>query len=124
MQLEGEGVLAGAKYNRYHINMASKDPKNILPIVVIAFGNTDTTTPAPGIYPLAGKEGFRGSVEIYSNPQQDFQITGGELTITEAKGDVLTGSFNLKAKETPEEYGDPSAEIEVEGKFISRPAGK
>lgn len=124
MALAGEDVIAGAKYQRYHINMVSKDPNGVLPAVVIAFGNTDMIAPSVGTYQLGGKDGFRGSVEIYSKPQRDFQIISGELIITDARGDVLTGSFSLSAKETPEEYGDPIGLIKVEGEFISTPVKK
>lgn len=120
--LEGTGSVAGAKYNRYHINMASRSVKDGPPIVVIAFGRTDTTAPAPGTYSLGGREGFGGSVEIYSTPQRDFLISGGELTISEARGDVLTGRFTLTAREQTEEYTTTPPEIRVEGTFLTRPA--
>jgi hypothetical protein len=119
MKLQGQDVVAGTKYKRYHINMISKDPEGTQPGVVIAFGRTDTLTPGPGTYTLAAKDGFSGSVEIYSKPQRDLQITSGELVITEAKGNVLTGTFTLSAKETPEEYGDPIGLVKVEGSFVS-----
>lgn len=80
------------------------------------------TAPAPGTYSLGGREGFSGSVEIYSTPQRDFLISGGELTISEARGDVLTGRFTLTAREQTEEYTATPPEIRVEGTFLTRPA--
>ncbi|CAN5387635.1 hypothetical protein BH23ACI1_BH23ACI1_17700 [soil metagenome] len=121
-KLEGTGSVAGAKYNRYHINMASQSVKDGPPTVVIAFGRTDTTAPTPGTYSLGGREGFRGSVEIYSRPQRDFLISDGELIISEARGDVLTGRFTLTAREQTEEYTATPPEIRVEGTFQTRPA--
>jgi hypothetical protein len=122
--LRGEYVPAGSMYGRYHINMASKEPKGGDPYVVIAFGRDDTSHPTPGTYTLAGlhEGGFSGSVEIYSDPQRDFDITSGELVITSARGDVITGRFDLMATESPEEYGDPAEEIRVKGTFRSQPA--
>jgi hypothetical protein len=122
--LRGEYVPAGSMYGRYHINMASKEAKGGDPRVVIAFGRDDTSAPPPGTYTLTGLHGggFSGSVEIYSDPQRDFDITSGQLVITSARGDVITGRFDLAATESPEEYGDPIEEIRVTGTFRSQPA--
>jgi hypothetical protein len=117
--VEGTGALTGAKYGRYHINMASPRQPDGGPVVVIAFGRSDTSSPQPGTYRLDGADGFSGSVEIYGEPQRDFQITGGELVITEARGDLLSGTFSFTARESGEEYGEWE-EIEVEGSFSSR----
>lgn len=122
--LEGD-ALAGAKYNRYHINIASRaqqGAEGAQPVVVIAFGRTDTRAPAPGTYALGGRDGFRGTVEQYGSPQREFDITSGELVITGAQGDVLTGSFTFTAVERAEEFGSPTAEVGVEGTFRTRPA--
>jgi len=123
MDLEGAEALAGEKSKRYHINMLSKDPKGAQPTVIIAFGTTDTEPPVPGTYSLTAA-GVSGSVEIYSEPQRDFTVSSGELIITKAQGDVLTGTFKLTAREEPETFGDPAAEIQVEGSFVTRPAKK
>jgi hypothetical protein len=120
-RLEGGGV-SGARYGRYHINLASDRATG--PVVVIAFGRTDTSTPAPGTYGLGGRDAAfpGGSVEIYGDPQREFDIVAGEMEITGASGDALTGSFRVTARERPEEYGGPSPEIRVEGTFATRPA--
>jgi hypothetical protein len=122
LSLEG-GAVAGARYDRYHINLAS-DANAGQPIVVIAFGRDDTSTPAPGRFALGGSEADfpDGHVEIYGDPQREFTITTGELKIISAAGDVLTGEFSLTAREPPEDYGGPSAEIRVEGTFRTQPA--
>jgi hypothetical protein len=117
------GALSGARYGRYHINMASKGGEGE-PIVVIAFGRTDTGTPAPGRYTL-GSRGAAfpdGNLEIYSDPQREFDITAGELEITGAADDGLTGRFSFTARERAEEYGTASGEISVEGTFRTQPA--
>lgn len=120
--LEGRAV-SGALYGRYYINMAS-DREEGEPTVVIAFGRTDTGTPAPGTYTLGGSTASFpfGHLEIYADPQREFHITAGELEITGAAGDALTGRFSFTARETVEEYGAPSAEMRVEGTFRSQPA--
>ncbi|MBA4155888.1 MAG: hypothetical protein H0X65_00220 [Gemmatimonadetes bacterium] len=120
--LEGNGALAGSKYGRYHINMASRERQGGQPVVVIAFGRTDTNTPALGTYALGSGDGFRGTVEVYGDPQREFQITSGELEITGADGDVLTGRFFFSASERTEEYSSQPAEIRAEGTFRTRPA--
>jgi hypothetical protein len=122
--LSGDYVPAGSRYNRYHINMVSKEPEGGGRGVVIAFGRDDTSLPGAGTYTLTsfGGDGFSGSVEIYGEPQRDFEITSGELVITDARDDVIMGRFDLTARETPEEYGDPVEEIRVIGTFRSRPA--
>jgi hypothetical protein len=122
-KLDGTGALAGAKYGRYHIHMASDGGRaGGPPVVVIAFGRTDTSTPAPGTYALGAREGFDGTVEIDGTPERDFVISGGELVITKASGDVLTGRFTLTASELTEEYTATPPEIRVEGSFQTRPA--
>jgi hypothetical protein len=118
--VEGSSAVSGAKYSRYHINMASQRQADGPPMVVIAFGRTDTGSPAAGRYFLGASDGFSGSLEIYGEPQREFQITGGELVIADARGDVLSGSFSFTAREAGEEYGEWE-DVEVEGSFSSQP---
>src|SRR5690606_34701012 len=97
-------ALSGARYGRYHINLASERGDDGSS-VVIAFGRSDTSMPASGTYSLGGDGDFPdGSLEIYGNPQREFAITGGELEITGAAGGVITGTFSFTARESPEEY--------------------
>ena len=101
-------AFSEAKYGRYHINLASHSQ----PTMVVAFGRTDQTTPSTGSYPL-GDDGFSGTVEIYGEPQREFDIVSGNLEITGAKGDALTGRFSLKAVER----GGGSGDLEMKGSF-------
>jgi hypothetical protein len=117
-------AIAGSRYGRYHINMSSRAPEGAQephPVVVLAFGRTDASVPAPGTYALGGREGFSGTVEVYGSPQREFDITGGSLVITTVEGDVVSGSFSVTAVERAEEFDSPTAEVRVEGTFRTRP---
>jgi hypothetical protein len=120
-ELQGTSALAGAKYGRYHINLASRREGSEQP-VVIALGRNDTTMPAAGTYPLDGSDpaGFSGTVELHGDSERNFEITSGELTITSATADSLRGSFTFDARERVEEYGAPQPEIRVTGLFRSK----
>jgi hypothetical protein len=122
-ELAGD-ALAGSKYNRYHINMASRATAPGDPAVVIAFGRTDANLPAPGTYPLAAgsEDGFRGTVEVYGNPQREFDISSGELVILSSRDDMVEVRFSLTATERQEEYGAPASEVRAEGTFKTKPA--
>ncbi|HEX7706628.1 MAG TPA: hypothetical protein VF701_09240 [Thermoanaerobaculia bacterium] len=78
----------------------------------------------PGTYPLAGSaaDGFRGTIEIYSDPQREFDISSGELVILSSRDDVVEGRFSLTATERHEEYGAPLSEVRAEGTFRTKPA--
>jgi hypothetical protein len=118
------GAISGSRYGRYHINMSSRAQEGTQepqPVVVVAFGRTDTRVPAPGTYALGGREGFSGTVEVYGSPQREFDITGGNLVITSVEGDVVGGSFSVTAVERAEEFDSPTAEVRVEGTFRTRP---
>jgi hypothetical protein len=119
-ELQGTSALAGVKYGRYHINLASRREGSRQP-VVIALGRNDTTVPAAGTYSLDGSDpaGFSGTVELYGDPERNFEITSGELTITAAGADSLSGSYSFDARERVEEYGSPQPEIRVTGVFRS-----
>jgi len=116
LDLAGTKPVAGAKFGRYHINMASPPGSGTGP-VVIAFARQDESFPASGTYQLGSRDGFTGSVEIYGDPLREFTISSGELVITAAQGDVLIGHFNLTAQESLEEYEPEPVEIQVDGKF-------
>jgi hypothetical protein len=117
-------AIAGSRYGRYHINMSSRATEGAeepQPVVVVAFGRTDTSVPAPGTYALGGREGFSGTVEVYGSPQREFDITAGHLVITSVESDVVSGSFSVTAVERAEEFDNPTAEVRVEGTFRARP---
>jgi hypothetical protein len=88
---------------------------------LISFARTDTNTPVPGTYALGGREGFRGTVEVYGSPQRDFDITAGDLVLTGVEGDALSGTFSLTAAERAEVFGSPAVEVRVAGSFRTRP---
>jgi hypothetical protein len=119
----GSVVFGGAKYDRYHIAMASDRPQGGPPMVVISFARDDTTSPRPGSYTLSGDDEFGGSVEIYTTPQREFDITSGELVITHARGDVITGRFTFTARESSEEMPENPVDLRARGTFKTRPAG-
>ncbi len=110
--VETGNAFSEAKYGRYHINLAS----HAEPTMVVAFGRTDTSTPSTGNYPLDDDDWFSGTVEIYSDPQREFDIVSGNLEITDARGDALAGRFSLTAVERSEDGGQRE-EIKVEGSF-------
>jgi hypothetical protein len=114
MQLKGAGGVAGAKWGQYHINMTS-DGKG--PRAMVAFHRADTTTPAVGTYPLGEQNGFRGTIELHATPERVFQISAGDLIITEAGGKTLAGRFTLTAREMTEAFTETPPEITVEGTF-------
>lgn len=95
-----------------------------LPVVVIAFARSSTDSPAPGTYALGrdGDDRLTGSVEVYGDPQREFDITAGELVIAEARGDAMKGRFTLTAEESSEAYTTAPPVIRIEGTFESKPA--
>ncbi len=114
-ELQGNTALSGAEYGRYHLNFAGTldgHPGT----VVIAFARDDTSSPAAGTYALGADADFNGTVEFYADDVA-FQITTGELILSDARGDSLRGSFSLSAKERGSD-----AIIEAEGSFQTRAA--
>ena len=109
-EFQGNAALSGAEYGRYHLNFAGALAGHA-GTVVIAFARDDNSSPAAGTYALGASADFNGTVEFYADDVA-FQITTGELILSEARGDNLSGSFTLNAKE---EGGD--AIIEAEGRF-------
>lgn len=106
--VETGNAFSEAKYGRYHINLASHDQ----PTMVVAFGRTDQSTPSVGSYQMDG-DGFSGTVEIYSDPQLEFNIVSGVLEITDARGDALAGRFSIRAVE----LGGSAGDLQIEGTF-------
>ena len=114
-ELQGNTALSGAEYGRYHLNFAGTldgHPGT----VVVAFARDDTSSPAAGTYALGADADFNGTVEFYDD-DSSFGITTGELILSNAHGDSLSGSFSLSAEERG---GD--AIIEAEGSFQTRAA--
>jgi len=121
MTLAGEAALGGPKYGRYHINMATKGSPGGTPVVVIAFGRQRLDRPGAGSYSLGAGGDFGGSVEVYGDVQQEFDIVSGQLVITEAHGDALTGHFSFAARELSEDYGGAQEQLQATGTFRTRP---
>lgn len=119
--VEGTNPVSGARHGRYHIHMALPEREQGQPAMAIDFGRRDPATPTPGTYALGIDNGFRGSLEVYGDPQRDFSVSSGELVITGAEGDVLTGRFSFSARELTEEYSSQPEEIRGEGTFRTRP---
>jgi len=118
--VEGSDAVSGARYGRYHINLLSPRTES-QPAAIIAFGRPDESTPGAGTYALGDGGAFGGSVELYSDPQREFAVDSGEIVITGAQGDQLTGTFVLTARELVEEYTSTPPTIRVEGTFKTRP---
>lgn len=114
-KLQGNTALSGAEYERYHLNFAGT-LEGLPGTIVIAFGREDTSSPAAGTYALGANADFSGSVEFYAD-DRDFDITSGELVISKARGDSLSGTFSLRATEA-----ESKTSIETEGSFQTRPA--
>lgn len=115
-ELQSNTALSGAIYNRYHLNFAGTI-EGVEGGVVIAFGRDDTSSPAAGTYQLGANADFGGSVEFHNDDDRSFDITSGELIITNARGDSLSGTFSLQATEF-----ESKASIETKGSFQTRPA--
>lgn len=109
-ELQGNLALSGAEYGRYHLNLAGA-LNNHSGTVVIALARADITSPAAGTYTLGANADFSGTVEFYADDVA-FHITTGELTLSDARGDSLSGRFTLTARD-----GSDDAIIEAEGRF-------
>jgi hypothetical protein len=121
LSVDGHDAVSGAKYDRFHINMASTRHQDGPPVVVIAFGRPGGAPASPGTYALGIPNAFRGSVEVYGDVQREFDITSGELEITGSRDGGLTGRFTFTAREVTEDYTSTAAQVEVDGTFRTRP---
>ena len=115
LTLEGVNAMAGARYGRYHLSFSGQPGGGSGP-VVISLARGDTASPAPGTYALGDEGEFDGNIEIHPGPV-DYAIEDGELVVSAASGDELTGRYAFSARERA-----GTASVTVEGSFRTRAA--
>ncbi|MGY0651971.1 hypothetical protein ACW7GZ_08910 [Luteimonas sp. A537] len=113
LALEGANAMSGARYGRYHLGFSGQPGGGSGP-VVISLARDDTASPAPGTYALGDDDDFDGNIEIHPGPV-DYAIEDGELVISSASGDALTGRYAFSARERA-----GTASVTVEGSFQTR----
>lgn len=113
LAIEGSTALAGAAYGRYQLAFAGQGMAGEGPLL-ISLARDDTSAPAAATYTLGDDGEFNGTVEIHPGPAE-YGIETGELVITDARGDGLSGSFTLTATEL-----GGSDRITVHGRFHTR----
>lgn len=115
MGIEGSTALAGAAYRLYQLSFGGQGMAGEGPVLV-SLARDDTSAPTAGSYTLGDDGDFSGTVEIYPGPAE-YGIDSGELVISGARGDVLSGSFTLTAVEP-----EGGTRITVNGRFHTRAA--
>lgn len=115
MGIEGSTALAGTAYRLYQLSFGGQGMAGEGPVLV-SLARDDTSAPTAGSYTLGDDADFSGTVEIYPGPAE-YGIDSGELVISGARGDVLSGSFTLTAVEP-----EGGTRITVNGRFHTRAA--